>query len=150
MFEETPELPETVHLFTESLLSKWGFHDGDQLDWLWSHHRKYDKHAVLIECVKRKMLPALTQKVEIREIGCCHNPCRAGTVDGVDVTHLWYDPDLKLDPPLSPDFVVMTGAEIVAIAEELRRNSENAKRIHGGVRESKSEPAPTPLDGASC
>ncbi len=126
MFEETPELPETVHLFTESLLSKWGFHDGDQLDWLWSHHRGYDKHAVLIECVKRKMLPALVQKVEIREIVCCHNPCRAETVDGKNVTDLWYDSALKLDPTLSPECVVMTGAEIVAIAEELRLNSENA------------------------
>lgn len=27
---------------------------------------------------------------------------------------------------------------------------ENAERIHGGVRETKSEPASTPLDGASC
>ena len=26
----------------------------------------------------------------------------------------------------------------------------NAERIHGGVRESKSEPASTPLDDASC
>jgi hypothetical protein len=123
----TPETPETVHFFTESLLSKWGFGDGDDLNWLYEHNRDYDPHATLIECVRRRMLPALKQKVEIREIVCRHNPCRAGTVDGVDVTHLWYDPDLKLDPPLSPDFVVMTGAEIVAIAEELRHNSENTK-----------------------
>lgn len=29
-------------------------------------------------------------------------------------------------------------------------DSQNAERIHGGVRDSKSEPASTPLDGASC
>lgn len=125
MREETPETPETVHLFTESLLSKWGFHDGDQLDWLEEHRRGYDKHEVLIECVKRRMLPVLAQKVEIREIACCHNPCRAEIVDGQSVTDLWFDPSLKLDPPLSPEFIVMTGAEILAIAEELRSNSEN-------------------------
>ena len=29
-------------------------------------------------------------------------------------------------------------------------HSENVEHIHGGVRETKSEPASTPLDGASC
>lgn len=125
MFKETPEIPNTVHLLTESLLSKWGFHDGDQLDWLWSHNRGYDRHAVLIECVKRKMLPALKQKVEICEIGSIHNPVRAEFVDGVDVSDLWYDSDAKLDPPLSPEFVILTGKEIVEIAEEIKLKAEN-------------------------
>ena len=127
MFDYTPETPETVHFFTSSLLSKWGFGDGDDLDWLYEHNRDYDPHATLIECVRRKMLPALKQTVEIREIGCCHNPCRAGTVDGVDVTDLWYDSSKTLDPPLSPEFVVMSGAEILEVAEAIRLNSENAE-----------------------
>lgn len=126
MFEYTPELPETVHLFSSSLLSKWGFNDGDQLDWISEHNREYDVHATLIECVRRKMIPALNRKVEIREICCIHNPCRAGTVDGVDVSDIWYDPDRMLDPPLLPECVVMTGKEVLEIAEELRLIAENA------------------------
>jgi len=51
---------------------------------------------------------------------------RGGTVGGGDLPYLECFPDKTTDPPLSPDFVVMTGAEIVAIAEELRLNSENA------------------------
>lgn len=124
MFDDTPYTPETVEFFTCGLLSKWGFCDGDLLDWLHEHNIDYDPHATLIECVKRKMLPALKQKVEIRVIGCIHNPCRAGTVDGVGVTDFWYDSSMKLNPPLSPEFIVMSGAEILEIAESIRINSE--------------------------
>lgn len=126
MFDHTPETPETVQFNSDCLLSKWGFGDGNMLDWLYDHNSDYDPHATLIECVRRKMLPALKQTVEIREIGCCHNPCRAGTVDGVDVTDLWYDSSKKLDAPLSPEWVVMSGAEILEVAETIRLNSENA------------------------
>ena len=127
MFDYPPETPETVQFCTSGLLSKWGFSDGDLLDWLYEHNIDYDPHATLIECVRRKILPALKQNIEIREIGCIHNPCRAGTVDGVDVTELWYSSSKKLDPPLSPEWIVMSGAEILEIAESIRLNSEIRK-----------------------
>lgn len=125
-FQDVPDTPDTVHLFSVSLLSKHGFHDGDQLDWLRSHRRGYSKHDVLIECVKRKMLPVLVQRVEICEVSCCHNPCRAETVDGKNVSGMWYNLTPELNPPLSPESVTVTGAEIIAIAEELRSDSANA------------------------
>lgn len=146
MFDHKPETPETVQFNSDCLLSKWGFGDGDMLDWLYAHNEQYDPHATLIECVERKLLPALKQKVELRVIMCIHNPCRAGTVDGVDVSGLWYDSSRKLDEPLSPEWIVMSGVEILEIAEEIRLNSENAKGMARGLAAQDSATT-TEIDG---
>lgn len=126
MNEETPEIPETVRLSTKCLLSKWGFVDGNQFDWILDHNDDYDPHATIIECVRKKMLPVLNQDVRIVKIVTRHNPCRAVNVGGVDVIDLWDDPFKSLDYPLLPEFVVMSGAEILEVAEAIRLNSENA------------------------
>lgn len=116
-------------MFSRFLLSKYGFNDGDLLEWINEHNREYDTHATLIACVRRKMLPVLNRKVEICEICCIHNPCRAETVDGVSVTDRWFDPVIReLDPPLLPECVVMTGKEVLEIAEELRLIAENNRK----------------------
>lgn len=122
-FSHDPEPPETVTLFAEGLLSKWGFSDGDLLDWLYEFGVR-DKHTVLCAVVRQKLLPALAQKVEVEEIGTCHNPIRARTVDGVDVKNLWYDAayEKKL---LTPDSVTVTGAEVLEIARSLPANGSH-------------------------
>ncbi len=119
-FDHPPEPPETVTLFARGLLSKWGFCDGDILNWLYEFG-EHDKHAVLCAIVRQKLLPALAQKVEVVEISTIHNPIRARTVDGKDVTGLWYDADFEKEL-LTPAFVDVTGEEVLAIARTLSAN----------------------------
>ena len=117
LFCDSPIAPESVTLFAESLLSKWGFHDGDQLDWLYDFGIT-DDHPVLIEVVKAKLLPALPHHVEVREISCIHNPIRASKIDGKNVEDAWHDSDFKFNFG-KPDFVEVPGAEIVEIAQRI-------------------------------
>lgn len=121
MFDQTPTPPETVTPHSASLLSKWGFGDGDQLDWL-AEHGDFDHDKTLCALVRRKLLPALTQKVEVEEISTIHNPIRARTVDGVDVTHLHYDGEWHAEM-LTPESVDVPGAEVLAIAREVSANT---------------------------
>ena len=60
-----------VVLFAESLLSKWGFEDGDMLA-----DDTGVRHELLVQMVKHHLLPLL-QGVEVFEIRTCHNPVRA-------------------------------------------------------------------------
>ena len=82
-----------------------------------------DEHAVLCAVVRQKLLPALAQKVEVEEISTIHNPIRARTVDGTDVTHLHYDSSLRTEGLLTPASVDVTGAEVLAIARALTANA---------------------------
>ena len=118
LFDDSPSAPETVQLNSASLLSKWGFGDGDDLNWLFEFG-DFDKHATLVELVRRKLLPILDQKVEIEVINTCHNPCRARTVDGENVTKWHYE----LNPPikLTPKWVIVSGADVLNLAQELAR-----------------------------
>lgn len=125
-FSHNPEPPETVTLFADGLLSKWGFCDGDLLDWLYEFG-EHDEHAVLCAIVRQKLLPALAQKVEVEEISTIHNPIRARTVDGKDVTHLHYDSSLRTEGLLTPASVDVTGAEVLAIARALSANTKGSR-----------------------
>lgn len=117
---EKATVPETVQLNSSCLLSKWGFGDGDELDWL-HEHGDFDKHAVLVELVKTRLLPALAQKVEVEIIETIHNPVRAASVDGEDVTKWHYEIDCPVN--LTPAWVIVTGAEVLALAQEIARNN---------------------------
>jgi hypothetical protein len=116
---EPPELPEYVTLCASCLLSKWGFEDGDLLsflnDWI-----TCDRRAVLVELVKRKLLPALKQQVEFEVIETNHNPIRALTVDGQDVT-MWHFESL-IDCPVKfePESVEVPGWEVLEFALNLQ------------------------------
>ncbi len=94
-------------LYSWCLLSKWGFNDGDLFD-------EYDlNHNFLCAVVKRKLIPKLEQKVEIISMETIHNPIRAKTVDGVDVTKFWYDDTNSIG--LSPKEVIVTAKELEEI-----------------------------------
>lgn len=93
-----PELPE-LHLFSESLLSKWGFNDGDTPDHVLDYcedrgidYNAWDWHDVLRRLVRKHLLPELEKNhtIELVDVECCHNPIRASKVDGVDVSDEWY------------------------------------------------------------
>lgn len=80
-----------ITLHSASLLSKWGFDDGDLLwDFLYdldNGHRAHKiNHEVLVATVQKWLLPALDQQVEtyVMELSS-HNPIRAESVDGVSV-----------------------------------------------------------------
>jgi hypothetical protein len=87
-----------LRLDAGSLLSKWGFNDGDTpeefLDWCDEHgHREaYDAdwHQVLRALVAERLLPVLGVQVELADIGgTSHNPVRASTWNGHPVEDLW-------------------------------------------------------------
>lgn len=110
-------------LESESLLSKWGFNDGelpDQLlDWLDTQGLPYpgDWREVLPLLVERELLPALDQAVTLTRIGGNHNPVRAKTVDGVDVEACWYDTQAKVT--LTPDGVTVLFPRVLAFIREV-------------------------------
>lgn len=115
---QDPTPPEEVMLFSDGLLSKWGFSDGGLLDWLFEFIRDCDTHKVLAETVKRYLVPNLDCDVELIEIWTCHNPIRAKSINRVGVEGLWFDPEAGHDD-LSPSFVTVSGEEVLKLAREL-------------------------------
>jgi hypothetical protein len=110
----------SLTLFSSGLLSKWGFSDGDipdqLLDWCDTRSIPYpaDWHATLRHLVREHLIPALDQTVTVTEIETSHNPIRAETVDGVDVTECWSgDQD---EPTLTPEFVDVPYSVVLAAA----------------------------------
>jgi hypothetical protein len=95
-----------ITLYSDGLLSKWGFSDGDApdawLDYCDDHGIDFSPvewHSVLVKLVRRYLLPVLDQQVEVAEIVTIHNPIRAERVDGADVTDGWYtEPAVHLTP----------------------------------------------------
>ncbi len=130
-----------LYLFSSSLLSKWGFDDGDPFDDIedWWHNQHgsppmghcncgfydlgVDARVLLPELVRRFLLPALDQAVELVDIETSHNPIRASTVDGVDVEDAWYESRARVT--LTPDCVEVPYSVVVEVAAELRAGSEN-------------------------
>lgn len=109
--------------YTTSLLSKWGFNDGDILDEFaadydielpnYSQESYPRAHQALIEVVKEHILPTLDQKVEVVCISCIHNPIRAERVDDLSVEDFWpiaYLPERIITPATVevPDEVVLS------------------------------------------
>lgn len=109
-------------LWSDCLLSKWGFNDGDEPDfWLdWCDEQGVDYNArgwnwqtTLRRLVRDHLAPKLDQHVELVDIETNHNPIRAETVDGVEVD--WY-----ADQPiaLTPDHVAIPFSEVLRVARE--------------------------------
>lgn len=113
------DMAETVTLFSSSLLSKWGFNDGDWPDDVWDILDERGAtdlvdhwHDVLIELVKTRLIPALDQQVVVVEMQTNHNPIRVTTVDGVDVQADWYEDRLSIER-LTPEYVDVPMAEVI-------------------------------------
>lgn len=105
------EPPELI-LNSASLLSKWGFNDGNIPDHLMDYwddigiaYPDVDWHHALCTLVHRFLLPELTKHhvIEVVDsVETIHNPIRAITIDGVAVEQFWYS-DYK--PTLIPQSV---------------------------------------------
>ena len=87
-----------LYLQASSLLSKWGFNDGDEPDELLDRlesegidpwHPDLEWRAVLYELVRVHLLPLIPRAVELGSplLGI-HNPASAVRIDGVDVSDL--------------------------------------------------------------
>ena len=82
------------HMDADSLLSKWGFGDGDSLDdWWWDTYDSppdVNTDELLYSLVAAFLVPALRDagyEVELERIGTIHNPVRARTLNGAHVDH---------------------------------------------------------------
>jgi hypothetical protein len=109
----------TLTLFSSSLLSKWGFNDGDDPDdWLdYCERLGVDYTALgfpLVPLVQRYLLPALEQTVTVVEVETCHNPIRVETVDGQDMTEVWHN--RAPEPTLTPEAVDVPMAAVLQLA----------------------------------
>lgn len=108
-----------ITLFSSSLLSKWGFNDGDTPDQWWDY---CDAHAVdyreasfpLVDVVQRYLIPRLDQTVTVHLVETGHNPIRVDTVDGVDVTEEWYGRSTATTV-LTPEYVDVPLSEVLKL-----------------------------------
>lgn len=115
----------SLTLFSDGLLSKWGFWDGDMPDHVWDYCAaegltSVDWHATLRRLVRNYLVPALDQSVEVVDIETIHNPVRASKVDGADVEDEWY---LETTTRLTPECVTVTIEQVRAAIDEVAANS---------------------------
>jgi hypothetical protein len=103
---------ETITLYADGLLHKYGFEDGDIMwDVIHEHGLDVDHHHLLIAVVERLVLPLLDQEVDTYTIeATLHNPIRARTVDGEDA-------DMRMG--LTPESVEIPVQAIREIAARL-------------------------------
>ncbi|WP_330348156.1 hypothetical protein [Streptomyces sp. NBC_00582] len=110
---------QTLTLFSRSLLSKWGFNDGDTPDaWMdWCDSEGIDWPQLdfpLVALVREHLVPAITQNVSVVEIETSHNPIRVETIDGTDVRPVWTG--LVDEPTLTPESVDVPMTEVLRVA----------------------------------
>ncbi|MFI0900581.1 hypothetical protein [Streptomyces sp. NPDC020983] len=108
-----------ITLFSSSLLSKWGFNDGNDPDEWWDYCETngLDLDFPLEEVVRRYLVPRLEQDITVVHIETIHNPIRAETVNGVDVTEAWLG--RATGPTLAPEYVDVPLSEVLKIAREV-------------------------------
>lgn len=111
-------MAEGMRLSADSLLSKWGFNDGEVpdglLDWCDARDMPYpeDWHATLVYLVRTYLVPVLDKQIELVEIRTSHNPIREATGDAaewweVEPVSAWDAPEPQVVVPYE---VVMAAA----------------------------------------
>lgn len=115
----------TFLLDANSLLSKWGFGDGDALsDWWWDNFDEeppFNDHDALYTLVETHLVPELEKagwEVELVKISTIHNPVRAERLNNIEQD--WY----AADHPDIPIQVYVTAAQIRAAAENNEREGQ--------------------------
>lgn len=108
-----------ITLFSRCLLSKWGFNDGEAPDQWYDYCDSlgidWTKLEYPLSALVRKYLhPALDQAVTLCDIETSHNPIRAETVNGKDMTEVWYG--RAPGPTLTPEAVDVAMADVLRLA----------------------------------
>lgn len=109
---------QSVTLNSKSLLTKWGFDDGDCLSWL-GQLGDFNTTKALELIVRIYLLPILGQKVELCCLYTIHNPVRAMKINGVHVSDFW-DDDARMEGLIEEKQVLVTGDQILTVATILR------------------------------
>jgi hypothetical protein len=116
-------------LSSASLLSKWGFDDGDMPeiveDYVFENGIDVsgaDWRDVLCLLVERHLLPEIRQHhmIEVERLSTIHNPIRATHLDGRKITAESYD-DVVTE--LSPESVSVPMAAVVAALAEVSEHT---------------------------
>lgn len=111
---------------TISLLSKWGFNDGDILDGHPDERIRslsYDEqHDLLFEVVQRYILPHLRansgKPIRIVQLSTTHNPVRVSMIGEETTHHLWYEHTEGIESLLKPESIEVKDDDIVTLAIE--------------------------------
>lgn len=114
----------TVRLHSASLLSKYGFNDGDDpeewLDWCEGNGIDLSRARInsfpLAAAVKKFLVPLIEQDITVTELVTAHNPVRIQTLDGHDMTGVWHG--TLSEPELTPAYVDVPMTEILKLAQE--------------------------------
>ena len=106
-------------LFSRCLLSKWGFNDGEAPDQWYDYCDNLGVDWTKLEfpltaLVRKYLLPAMGQDVTVCDIETSHNPIRAETVNGKNVTDVWYG--RSPEPELTPEYVDVPMADVLRFA----------------------------------
>ncbi|MGJ8652606.1 MAG: hypothetical protein ACSHX8_04990 [Opitutaceae bacterium] len=118
---------QSVTLDSKSLLTKWGFEDGDCLNWL-STFGEFNEIKVLETLVRVYLLPVLDEQVELCCLHNIHNPIRALKINGEHVSDCW-DDEARMEGLVNDHQVVVLGDQVLVVATLLR----DAKLILGDV-----------------
>jgi len=125
-----PTTKSYIRFFADDLFSKWGFGDGDMLsDNLDDHLSRGEysalirnEHEILNAAVKKFLVPEIEKngyKLDLAFIGCCHNPTRTRSVNGVQAD--WYADhavDTTDGSDIEPGHVDVEIPEIVKFVKE--------------------------------
>lgn len=128
---------DAIAFYSEGLLSKWGFGDGDMLDdLLYAYDFDFNQvthfrprgdigltygtsHEILITVVCAFVIPKLDQRVEPYAISTIHNPIRAHRINGKLVPGAVIIGDVKHDFVLTPTIVEVDAVTILKVAHAL-------------------------------
>jgi hypothetical protein len=106
-----------MRFFTRDLLSKWGLEDGDILQPLLVRHGfdlgELNDHDILRAVIRDFVIPAIVNRVEVREMSTMHNPIRITAVDGKPIDNMRANhPEIDLRPEAIdiPDEVILAYA----------------------------------------
>ncbi len=110
----------SIRFYTNDLLSRYGFGDGDLLVAFLSDHCLDDVHnQVLAETVIRYVIPTVNREIELLQpenwYWTAHNPIRAKKVDGTEVDDVGDNKNLAL----MPEFVDIEEGVILDIARRI-------------------------------
>jgi hypothetical protein len=112
----TPDdpLPSSVTFHTNGLYSKWGFNDGDLLDYLFPGLIPEERHKLLFEIVQVLILPRLDQEVRVFYMPSSHNPVRAERVNGTEVV---WEGGRGTGEPLTPEVIELPFDLLIEVKE---------------------------------